>query len=282
MYTQLDCRRHSPALLCFVVLLLSDITVSLHAHAQAPASVSPQAAAVNSNPLAYEVVSIKLNKSGGPASNRALPNGFRYVNMQLINLVWEACIDGPGTEIKGLPDWANSDQYDIEAKVDADTAEAWKKLPQVEVRKQQQAMMRTLLADRCKLKVHWETGEGLVYDLVIAKGGPKMKEAAPDEVSGTVWKGGPKTMGFAMHAETVEVILGFAGDPGRKVVDKTGLGGNKFDYEIEWTPDGAATADDPGISIFTALEEQLGLRLVPSKGPVDTLVIEHIEKPSGN
>ncbi len=142
--------------------------------------------------------------------------------------------------------------------------------------------MRTLLAERCKLKVHWETREGPVYDLVIAKGGPKMKEAAADEVSQTTGSGGSRSMHLTAHAVTVESIVGFAGDAGRKVVDKTGLGGKKFDYEIEWTPDWAATADDPGISILTALEEQLGLKLVPSKGPVDTLVIDHMERPTAN
>ncbi len=69
---------------------------------------------------------------------------------------------------------------------------------------------------------------------------------------------------------------------GRKIVDKTGLGGRSFDFEIEWTPDRAVTADDPGISIFAALEEQLGLKLVPSKGTVDRLVIDHIERPTPN
>jgi len=275
MSTQLDCGRRLPAVVCFVVLLLSGLTINLQAQA-------PQAAATNSSPLAYEVVSIKPHQPGDTsASLHPLPNGFQYVNMPLSNLVWEAYIDRPGTEIKGLPDWANSDHYDIEAKVDEETAEAWKKLPQVDVRKRQQAMMRTLLADRCKLKVHWETKEGPVHDLVIAEGGLKMKEASADEVSETIWKGSSATEGFIVHAGTAESILGFAGETGRKVVDKTGLGAKKFDYEIEWTPDGAATADNPGISIFTAFEE-LGLKLVPSREPVDTLVIDHMEKPTAN
>jgi uncharacterized protein (TIGR03435 family) len=280
MFTQLVCGRRSPAVLCFVVLLLSSQTRNLRA--QSPATASPQVGAENSSPLAYEVVSIKPHQPGdASASLRPLPNGFQYVNMPLSNLVWQAYVDDPGTQVSSLPGWANSDHYDIEARVDEETAEAWKKLPSAEVWKQQRAMMRALLADRCKLKVHWETKEGPVYDLVIAKGGLKMKEASADEVSETIWKGSSTTEGFIVHAGTVESILGFAGETGRKVADKTGLGGKKFDYEIEWTPDSKATSDNPGVSIFTAFEE-LGLKLVPSKGPVDTLVIDHIERPSAN
>jgi uncharacterized protein (TIGR03435 family) len=69
---------------------------------------------------------------------------------------------------------------------------------------------------------------------------------------------------------------------GRMIVDKTGLGEKKFDFELQWTPDDQRTAADAGPSIFTALEEQLGLKLVPSKGPVGVIVIDHIEKSSAN
>jgi hypothetical protein len=84
-------------------------------------------------------------------------------------------------QIVGVPSWAKSEPYDVEAKVDADTAEAWKNLTNVERWKQEQPMLQSLLADRCKLKVHFETKELPVYDLVIARGGLKMNEATPDE-----------------------------------------------------------------------------------------------------
>ena len=142
---------------------------------------------------------------------------------------------------------------------------------------------RTLRAERCTFKAHRETKQGPVYDLVIARGGPKMKEAAADEVSGADGGSTPKTQQLTVRAETMETVGSFlSGDAGRKIVDKTGLGGKKFDYKIEWTPDRAQTTDDPGVSIFTAIEEQLGLRLVPSKGPIDTLVIDHMERPTPN
>ncbi|MGA8086758.1 MAG: TIGR03435 family protein [Terracidiphilus sp.] len=251
---------------------------------QAPEGALSPVADANSSPLAYEVVSIKAHKPGDTsASTQGLPNGYRSINMPLSNLVLSAYVDTPGTEVSGLPEWAKTDPYDVETRVDAEAVEAWKKLPSAEAWKQQLAMMRTLLADRCKLKVHWEKKEGPVYDLVIAKDGPKFKEAAPDEVSNAIGGGSSNTQRLTVHAETMENIgWFFSGNAGRKIVDKTGLGGKRFDFEIEWTPDRAATADDPGISIFTALEEQLGLKLVPSKGPVDRLVIDHFERPTPN
>jgi len=98
--------------------------------------------------------------------------------------------------------------------------------------------------------------QGPVYDLVIAKGGPKLKEVAADENSGATGGNTSKTEKLTVHAETVESISSFFSDEvGRKIVDKTGLGGKKFDFEIDWTSDRAATTEDPGISIFTALEQ---------------------------
>jgi uncharacterized protein (TIGR03435 family) len=91
---------------------------------------------------------------------------------------------------------------------------------------------------------------------------------------------------MSAHALSMDsLVYGFSGMLGRMIVDKTRLDGRKFDFELTWTPDqqrAATDAADAGPSIFTALEEQLGLRLVPSKGPVDVIVIDHIEKPSPN
>jgi uncharacterized protein (TIGR03435 family) len=90
------------------------------------------------------------------------------------------------------------------------------------------------------------------------------------------------------HAQSIDTILtAFSGEVGRLIVDKTGLDRKKFDFELKWTPDNeraaaAAPEGEAGPSIFTALEEELGLKLVPSKEPLDVLVIDHIERPSPN
>jgi bla regulator protein blaR1 len=187
-------------------------------------------------------------------------------------------------QIEGLPGWAQSEPYDFEAKVDAGTAEVWKKLSYKERRKQEQPMMQSLLADRCQLKVHRLTREMPVYDLVIAKGGLKMKEAAADEPSDEAMSATMSGSKMTAHAQSTDTIMAaFQGNVGRMIVDKTGLAGKKFDFELSWADDRRADeAADAGPSIFTAIEEQLGLKLVPAKGPVEVVVIDHIERPSPN
>lgn len=272
--------RDLQAVLLFVVLFRGGATM----HSRAQSGHTTSSVTATENAPAYEVVSIKRAKPGSTnASTQALPNGYRSINMPIESLVMSAYRIGPGVEISSLPEWARSDRYDIQAKVDESTAEAWKKLPSGEIWKQQRAMMRTLLAARCKLEAHWETKEGPVYDLVIAKGGLKMKEASPNETSHATGGGNGKKQHLTAHAETVEFIAGFvSGDAGRKIVDKTGLGVRKFDYQLDWTPNYLEAGDDMGLSIFTALREQLGLKLVSAKGPIETLVIDRIERPTPN
>lgn len=237
-------------------------------------------------PHAYEVVSIRpdLSRTVGGGPTRILPNGFRDESVSIASLVLGAYDIGPTMEsqVVGMPAWAESEPYDVEVKVDSDTAEAWKKIPANERWKQEQPMIQSLLADRCKLKVHRETKELPVYDLVIAKGGLKMKEATPEEapienLSGTK---------LIVHAMSIDTLIDsvLSGTDGRLVLDRTGLGERKFDFELKWTPENRRAADpaNAGPSIFTALEEQLGLKLVPSKSLVEVLVIDHIEKPSAN
>jgi uncharacterized protein (TIGR03435 family) len=233
--------------------------------------------------LTYEVVSIKPDKSGnGEGGWFSRADGFEYTNMPLLSLFYSAygiIVDG---QVSGLPAWVRTDPYDVEAKVDANTAEAWKKLTWKERSKQEQPMLRLLLADRCHFRAHEETGELPVYDLVIAKSGLRMKEAPPNENATGMFGNGKITA----HGNSVEsIVYDLSGQVGRIIVDKTGLGDKKFDFELKWAPDDQRTADnaaDAAPSIFTALEEQLGLKLVPDKGPVEVLVIDHMERPSAN
>ena len=214
---------------------------------------------------------------------QSLPDGFRWKNFPVVSLIRGAYGIIMDSQIVELPGWADSELYDIEAKADADTAGAWKKLTYKERWKLQEPMLQSLLADRCKLKAHRETRKMPVYDLVIAKGGLKMKEAAANEVDAETMNSGGTMIAQALSTDSL--VNGFSGMVGRMIVDKTGLAGKKFDFELKWTPDDRRAADnaaDAGPSFFTALEEQLGLKLVPSKGPVEVIVIDHIEKPSAN
>jgi uncharacterized protein (TIGR03435 family) len=142
---------------------------------------------------------------------------------------------------------------------------------------QEQQMMQSLLADRFQFKAHHEIRQMPIYELVIAKKGLRMKEATPDEQPTETMSAGKLTA----HAMTIESITyGFAGSVARIILDKTDLSGKKFDFELTYAL--GNQPDDSGPSLFTAFEEQLGLKLIPAKGPVDVVVIEHIAKPSPN
>lgn len=290
MLMQLDCGRRSPAVLLVAVLALGGVTLPL----QAQTDAAPQDA--NAKVPAYEVVSIRLStaeESGGGSND--LPNGFDYKNMPLIWLIYRAYGITLDSQISGLPAWVKTDHYDISARVDEDTAAAWKKLPQRDLWKQQQLMLQAMLAERFQLTVRYEVKVLPVYDLVIAKGGLKMKEAAPDEkrlmylksfsLYGDAGQSGGYTMTMTTHAGTAsELAQNLPRYAGRIVIDKTGLGEKKFDYELKWSSDQEAPSDKGGTgpAIFKALEEQLGLKLEPAKEPVDTYAVERMERPSAN
>ncbi|HEY1576931.1 MAG TPA: TIGR03435 family protein [Terracidiphilus sp.] len=237
---------------------------------------TPQNPSAKAN-AAYEVVSIKPSKPDAPGASEILPNGFRDAGTTIGNLVQNAFGITYEKQLVGLPPWTESEPYDIEAKVDADTASRWQKLTFRDRRKEEQPMMQALLTDRCKLKYHFERKELPVYDLVIASSGSKMKEASQDEVetAGIAGGDGGTLTGHALSMEGFIPTL--SGTDGRVVVDKTGLGNKKFDFTLHWSPDAGS-----GPSLFTALEEQLGLKLVPSKGTVNVLVVDQMERPSAN
>lgn len=229
-------------------------------------------------PKSFEVVSIKPNKEGTAGGGQVLPNGERYLNAPLDMLIKGAYGTYSEGQVVGLPSWAKSERYDIEVRVDSDTANEWKNLSNKERWKQEQPMLQAMFADRCKLRVHFETKELPVYDLVIAKGGLKMKESAPADKSMERVSNG-RVIGRAI---SIENIVHAIPSDGRLIVDKTDQGGKKFDFDLKWTPDNQPVDMDSGPSLFTALEEQLGLRLVSSKAQERVLVIDHIERPTPN
>ncbi len=207
-------------------------------------------------------------------------------------------------QLAGGPSWMNTERYDILAKSDRsdnsdNTPVDPRKMNDAQRMKLQEDMrqkVRALLADRFELTIHREDREGPVYALVPAKGGSKLKPVQESE-SGPVGlrMGRGQLTGMAAQIPMLTNIL--SGQLGRPVVDKTGLTG-KYDFKLEWTPDqgpAGAPADpskggepapvstDPdGPSLFTAIQEQLGLRLESQKGPVETIVVDRIEKPSQN
>ena len=227
-------------------------------------------------------------------------------------------------QIAGGPSWIESERFDIDAKVEDSQAQQLQKLQRQEQQAQQALMLRSLLADRFKLQVTRSTKEGTVLELVVAKGGTKLKEvpAPPDPQAGQQAPppgppppergGGPPApppgaammmMGSnglvtaRMSAATIPMLMSLlSAQLGQQIVDKTGLPGH-YDITLQFSTQGLgggmflgpammggtdSSADNGGASLFTALQEQLGLKLESTKGPVDTLTIDHIEEPTEN
>jgi uncharacterized protein (TIGR03435 family) len=189
----------------------------------------------------------------------------------------------------GIPDWAKAEKFDIEAKVAGADVPTFQKLNF----DNRQLMVRAMLADRFKLRAHHEVREQPVYDLVIAKNGPKLQDAKPAEGSdpGGTMERKPGQM-TAKNVVVSQLVTQLTQTLGRTVVDKTETLKGKYDFTLTWAPEEAASSasgdssspppDPTGPSIFTAIQEQLGLKLEPARGPVECLVIDHLEQPSEN
>ena len=207
-----------------------------------------QSVAADAKPLAYDVVSVKLNKSGlGMMRIMNMPDRFSMTNMGLKQLIQNAYGLKMPEMLSGLPGWADSAKFDIEAKMDAETIAALKAMPKEQADEQRRQMLQAMLADRFKLKVHRETKELPIYSLVIAKGGFKLKEADPNSTYANGIKGpdGVSHAGMMMmgHGKLTGQGIDMAGlanllsqQVHRLVVDNTGLKG-KYDVTLQWTPD---------------------------------------------
>jgi uncharacterized protein (TIGR03435 family) len=263
------------------------------AFAQSPSSQTSPPAPSNppavqpSTPFAYEVVSVKPIDTGTVNGStmywRSTKDGFSASGVTLEQLVTNAYGLLSSDQIEGLPSWADSAQFAVEARMDESTAAAFQQLARQDRLLQQRQMLQSLLTDRFALKAHHESRERPVYDLVLAKGGSKLQET-PAGINGGYSMDNGHLTGHGISIESLTFSI--TNLVGRFIVDKTGLTG-KYDMTLNWTPDeeaGTSGAGDStaGPSIFTALEEQLGLKLVSAKGPVDTIVIDHVEKPSQN
>jgi uncharacterized protein (TIGR03435 family) len=177
------------------------------------------------------------------------------------------------------PDWLGSDDYEIQAKIEDSLYAAMQKMTPAQQREQVNLMNQSLLADRFKLKVHFETREMPGFALVIAKGGPKLTPAKDGESSRLSVRQNEMTA----KAITLDQWIHSPFLGGRMVVDQTGLKGT-YDFTLSWSEQSGAGQENgtDAPSLFTAVQEQLGLKLVPTKGPVEVIVIDHIEKPSEN
>jgi len=276
-------RIHSPRQCAAITALLLatcfDLVASAHGQDVSPAPID-----ITAKTLAFEVVSVRPAKPNNcPGMSTGGPPG-RYMGrcITLWGMIYNAYeVRSFQDYPPGLPAWADKDRFDIEAKADDDTTAAMKKLSIREQGNMGREMLQSLLAERFKLRVHYDSRVQPVYELVLAKGGFKLKPLPADEKPGGM-SGGPGRMTIhGMSFEAFAHFMSLSNLAGRTVVDKTGLTGN-YDIDLKWTPDDQQGTPDAGPTLFTALEEQLGLKLVPAEGTVETLVVDHVERPSEN
>ncbi len=223
--------------------------------------------ATSAQSQSFEVASIKANTSeNGRSSTRPGPTELYLENTSLrkcIALAYNVSEDRDNAI--SAPDWLNFERYDIATKFPVGTS-----LEQVRV------MLQNLLADRFKLKLHRESKELPIYALVATKNGAKLTESAPGTHGSIGMSQGHLSGKSVPVAALADRLSGAVFQLGRPVLDRTGISG-LYDFTLDWVP------DDSAPSLFTALQEQLGLRLEPQKGSVEVLVVDSMErKPSAN
>ncbi len=239
-----------------------------------PVLLTLAAALAHGQTPGFEVASIKPNRSNAPGSSIHISRGLvRMENVSLKKVMlnaWgvpddrEYMIDGPA--------WLATEHFDINARFPADA-----NLFQV------RQMLQTLLAGRFQLALHRETRQLPTFTLTVARNGPKIHAAETPQGRTSTNAGRLEANGITIQ-KLADLLARMAGTP---VVDATGLKG-AFDFVLQWAPDETlrlpaepvegGNAGSGGPSIFTALEEQLGLKLTGGKGPVEVLVVDHVEK----
>jgi uncharacterized protein (TIGR03435 family) len=270
-------------------------------HSQSGAAAREQTAAPQLP--AFEVASIKPFLSGEMRIGiHQTDDGITMTGMPMHMIVREA-FGVTNDRLLGEPGWVGTSRFDVEAKVAPEDASKLKQLSQ----EQRWAMLVPVLEDRCALKFHHETRDLTVYTLVVAKGGPKLqlsepagaaaKQTAPEskaqnKAQSKAWIGDFSMGGRSASMATIARMLSL--QLGSTVVDKTGLTGT-YDYTLQFAPENnvglpmrprdgsdSPVPESQGPSIFTAVQEQLGLKLEAQTMPVDVVVIDHIEQPSAN
>lgn len=217
----------------------------------------------------FEVASIKPTATKDGSLAQSFPPGGRFScrNLSVRDLL-RIAFDLQGYQIAGGPGWIGSEGFDIQARATAGVGEP--------SRGQVLKMLQTLLADRFRLAFHREIRQLPIYTLAIRKGGHKLQAAdSTASTDGTFRMGHLVTRKMSMTG--LAGLLTF--DLKRPVTDETGLKGD-FAFTLEWTP-GLGEADE-GPSLFVAVQEQLGLILESKKGPLEVLLIDHVERPAEN
>ena len=289
---------------CLLSLVAMGAAAAFAQEKLAPNESAAAASAAYVPTMTFDVASVresKLDPSGWTAVKGAFEpinsGNLRVEHFGFMNLVSFA-YPIEDNQIEGLPRELGWKIFDIEAKADPAADERLAKLPKEQVRMEQQHMLQLLLAERFHLRVHWEDRDAQTYDLVVSK--PGRLRTTGEQPSETLVKAfGSRPIppvlqqGSSMHgfeyvgygASAADIAQLLTGQFGRPVNDKTGLTGKYYFHLKTWQVKASDRKDDetnPWPPLETAIYDELGLKVVPSHGPVRYLIIDHIEMPSEN
>jgi bla regulator protein blaR1 len=288
--------RLSRGLLLFVV---SCISLGANGAGQLVPAIEPPATTNTDTAVDLALLAVATIKQVAFADNDPMATQFSDdgVSFRGVRIAWivsqaflpQVLLLTEDDRIVGLPSWTKSERYDVEAKVDYEDVPKWKALSLT----QKSLALQPFLVKRFSLQFHHETRERPAYSLVVTKNGPKLHKAqsvetSPNGSSSTDGTGdrdqSTVTPGkIVLKGSSLSVLANLLSSQGlsHPVVDKTGLT-DLYDITLRWSPADVGSSDASLPSLFTALREQLGLKLEYNKNPIDVIVIDHIEKPSAN
>jgi uncharacterized protein (TIGR03435 family) len=227
----------------------------------------------------FEIATVKptpVVNDGRTHINYPAGGDFSTSNTTLMQLVSWA-YNMPEKRVLNAPNWMYSQRIDIQAKTDAAADAKLRAMSSTDANAEKRRMVQVLLADRFSLTLHRETQTLSAFDLVV-DGTPKLPESTgknnrKSDMGRTTFRG--TGLPTDMIAEQLSRVAG------KVVVNRTGLTGS-YDVALEWAPDDGSAPDSNSPGFFKAIQEQLGLKLVPAKEPLDVLVLDHVEQPSAN
>jgi len=242
--------------------------------------------------------SAELRTVRSPSELQMFDVTVRYLMEQAYNIPWT---DGSKDRIRGGPAWIDSDHFDLNAKIAPEAAAALQQMTEDQRRREMNLRLQALLAGRLHLKLHSETRQQPVFAIMPANKGPKLTPTSPSAPDSDA--ASPQAQGISVHyngqaaqmtakgvtlANLATWLTGYSEMAGQTVVDQTGLS-QRYDFVLNWTRVSSSAAQNAdaessaaGPALTTALEEQLGLKLVNTKAPVEVLVIDSIDRPSEN